>query len=209
MNKYIAEKMIKRSRHIDYYNTLDDSIKKQILNRINVLINEENKYCDRGNYNHLCNIFSAIAIYEILQENGYSQEDSFGIVSDEMYKYIQRDTDKFKKLSMNKWFWPIMKIIVPIGFKFGSGIGWKFKWFKSNDKNIYYFETQECIYQKIFKERNLVELGPMFCKCDIFNYGELDYIDFVRKGTLCYGDDKCDFKFIRYKDNNFIRTKSR
>lgn len=208
--KYTAKQIIKRSRHINYFNSLEKSLKKQILDRIDQLIKEENKYCDLGNYGHLCNIFSAIAIYELLQENGYSEKEAFDITSNEMYKYIQKTRDKFQKMSKNKWFFSIMKIIIPIGFKMGSGIGWKFKWFKNDNKNEYYFETKECIYQKIFKERNLTKLGPMFCKCDIINYGELNNIDFIRKGTLCYGDDVCDFRFVRYKDNeSFIRTKSK
>ena len=202
--------MIRKSRHIDYFNTLDDSLKKQIIGRINQLIIEENKYCDNGNYDHLCNIFSAIAIYETLQNNGYSEAEAFDITGNEMYRYIQRKKELFQKLSLRKWFWPVMKIIVPIGFRLGSGTGWKFKWFKSNNSNEYYFETHECIYQKIFKDRNLVKLGPMFCKCDIINYGELNNIDFIRKGTLCYGDDKCDFKFVRYKNGELLeRTNSR
>lgn len=202
--------MIRRSKHIDYFNTLDDSLKKQILDRIDQLVIEENKYCDNGNYNHLCNIFSAIAIYETLQNNGYSEVEAFDITGNEMYRYIQKEKELFQKLSYRKLFWPLMKIIVPIGFRLGSGTGWKFKWFKSNNSNEYYFETHECIYQKIFKDRNLVKLGPMFCKCDIINYGELNNIDFIRKGTLCYGDDKCDFKFVRYKNGElFERTNSR
>lgn len=202
--------MIRRSKHIDYFNTLDDSLKKQILDRIDQLVIEENKYCDNGNYDHLCNIFSAIAIYETLQNNGYSEVEAFDITGNEMYRYIQKEKELFQKLSYRKLFWPLMKIIVPIGFRLGSGTGWKFKWFKSNNSNEYYFETHECIYQKIFKDRNLVKLGPMFCKCDIINYGELNNIDFIRKGTLCYGDDKCDFKFVRYKNGElFERTNSR
>lgn len=202
--------MIRRSKHIDYFNTLDDSLKKQILDRIDQLVIEENKYCDNGNYDHLCNIFSAIAIYDILQNNGYSEVEAFDITGNEMYRYIQKEKELFQKLSYRKWFWSLMKIIVPIGFRLGSGTGWKFKWFKSNNSNEYYFETHECIYQKIFKDRNLMKLGPMFCKCDIINYGELNNIDFIRKGTLCYGDDKCDFKFVRYKNGElFERTNSR
>ena len=202
--------MIRKSRYIDYFNTLDDSLKKQIIGRINQLIIEENKYCDNGNYDHLCNIFSAIAIYETLQNNGYSEAEAFDITGNEMYRYIQRKKELFQKLSLRKWFWSVMKIIVPIGFRLGSGTGWKFKWFKSNNSNEYYFETHECIYQKIFKDRNLVKLGPMFCKCDIINYGELNNIDFIRKGTLCYGDDKCDFKFVKYKNGELLeRTNSR
>jgi len=208
MKKYIAEKMILNSIYKSYYNTLSFDIQKQIIKKINTLINEENKYCDRGNYQHLCDIFSAIAVYETLQENGHDEIEAFDITSKEMYKSIESKTLFFQKFSKLKCFWPIMKIVVPIGFKYGSGTGWKFSWFDSSDDE-FYFETNECIYQKIFKDRNLVKLGPMFCKCDVFNYGELNYIDFIRKGTLCYGDDRCDFRFVRYKNNDFVRSNSK
>ena len=207
MKKYVAEKMIKKSRHIDYFNTLNVETKNKILNRIDELVEEENKYCDKGNYGHLCNILSAIAIYEVLQETK-SEAEAFEIVSNEMYKFIEPTREKFQKIATKSWFWPVMKKIIPIGFKQGSGVGWKFTWFDSKDKNEFRFETNECIYQKIFKERHLEKLGPMFCKCDIINYGELPGIDFIRTGTLCYGDEKCDFKFVKHK-GEFVRSNSK
>lgn len=209
MNRYIGNKMIKASRFIDYFNSLDNNLKKQIVDRIDELIIEESECCDKGNYKHLCNILSAISIYETLQKNGYSEEKAFETTGSEMYKNIQSSKKRFQYLSQYKLFWPLMKIIVPLGFKLGSGTGWKFTWFKSNNSNEYYFETNQCIYQKIFKKRNLKKLGPMFCHCDIINYGELNNIDFVRKGTLCYEDEVCDFKFVRYPDNNFKRSDSK
>ena len=208
MKKYVAEKMIKKSLYKKYYSTLNNTFKKQILDKINNLIKEENRYCDKGNYEHLCNIFSAIAIYETLQKNGRDESQAFETTSLELYKSIESKTKFFQKFSKLRCFWPIMKIVVPIGFRYGSGTGWRFSWFDSSD-NEFYFETNECIYQKIFKDRNLVKLGPMFCKCDVYNYGELNYIDFIRKGTLCYGDDRCDFRFVRYRNNDFVRTDSK
>lgn len=208
--KYIAEKMIKNSRHINYYNSLNTDIQKEIIDRINTLILEEKQYCDNRNYSHLCNIFAAISIYEVLQSHGKTKQEAFDIVSEEMYKFIQTSKRRFQKLSRYKLFWPVMKKIIPIGFKYGSGTGWRYTWhFDDEDKNQFRFETNECIYQKIFKKRSIEELGPMFCKCDIINYGELNNIDFIRTKTLCYKDDMCDFKFVKHLNNNFIRSDSK
>ena len=210
LKKYNAKSMIKKSRHINYFNTLDDNLKKDILKRINELIDEEKEYADRGNYGHLCNLLSAIAIFEVLQKHGKSKEEALNIIGDEMYKFIQKTKEKFQRLSKKRWFWSVMKKIIPIGFKMGSGYGWKFTWHKNLPKNEFRFETNECIYQKILKNRNLEELGPVFCKCDIINYGQLNAIDFKRTKTLCYGDDMCDFAFIKYKNNEeFTRTDSK
>ena len=210
LKKYKAKLMIKKSRHIDYFNKLDNNIQIDIIKRIDELIIEEKEYCDKGNYGHLCNILSAISLYELLQKHGKSEEESLNIVGEEMYKYIQKSKIKFQKMSKRIWFWGLMKKIIPIGFKIGSGYGWRFTWHNTNSKNKFKFEINECIYQKIFKKRHLEKLGPVFCKCDIINYGELNSIDFQRTKTLCYGDDECNFIFVKHKKGeSFTRTKAK
>ena len=189
--EYKAESMIKSSRHINYFNTLDKSIQNDVLKRIDELVTEEQEYCDKGNYGHLCNMLSLVAIYEVLQKHGKSEEEAYNIVAEEMFKFIQLSKEKFQKLSKKSWFWTVIKKIVPIGFKKGSGTGWRYTWHNDTPKNEFRFETNECIYQKILFKRGLGKLGPLFCQCDVINYGELDGIDFQRTKTLCYGDDEC------------------
>ena len=210
MGKYVAKKMIKKSRHINFFNTLDRDMKANILARIDELVREEKEYCDKGNYGHLCNMLTAISVYETLQKHGMSEEVAFKVTSDEMYKFLQPNREKFQKLATKKWFWKVMKKIIPFGFKRGSGVGWRYTWYAQDDENEFRFETNECIYAKIFKKRGLEKLGPMFCKCDIINYGELPGIDFQRTMTLCYGDAKCDFKFVKHDSGeNFERFQSK
>ena len=210
MKRYQAQAMIQKSRHALYFPLLERDVRQDVIARVEQLIREENAFCDRGNYGHLCNIFTAIALYEALQAHGRSEEEAFAAVSGEMYKFLQPGRRRFQRLSAKGWFWPVMKIIIPLGFRLGSGTGWRYTWFKGQPKNEFRFETNACIYQKIFKKRGLEKLGPMFCHCDIINYGELDGIDFQRRGTLCYGDETCDFKFVHYpRGETFDRTASR
>ncbi len=208
--KYVSGKMIKQSRHIDYFHTLDENMQREILERIDELVLEEAEYCDKGNYKHLCNMLSLLAIYEVLQRHGTPEEEAFRIVGEEMFKFLQPSKEKFQKMSRKGWFWAVIKKIVPIGFKKGSGTGWRYTWFKDRPRNEFRFETNECIYAKILGKRGLSKLGPLFCQCDVLNYGELDSIDFRRTKTLCYGDEKCDFLFVKYpKGQEFERTKSK
>lgn len=208
--EYKAESMIKNSRHINYFNTLDENIKNDILKRIDELVTEEQEYCDKGNYGHLCNMLSLVSIYEVLPKYDKSEKEAFNIVAEEMFKFVQLSKVKFQKLSKKSWFWTVIKKIVPIGFKKGSGVGWRYTWHNDTPKNEFRFETNECIYQKILSKRGLLKLGPLFCRCDVINYGELDGIDFQRTKTLCYGDDECNFIFIKHnKYEEFIRTEAR
>ncbi|MCR5113571.1 MAG: L-2-amino-thiazoline-4-carboxylic acid hydrolase, partial [Acholeplasmatales bacterium] len=198
--KYKGKYMIEKSRHINYFNILDPDLQNDIKHRIDQIVKEEEKYCDKKNYEHLCNMFSLIAIYEVLQMRGVSEEDAFNKVRDEMFKFIEPYSQKFQKMSKKGWFWPLIKKIVPMGFNKKSGYGWRYTWHNDTPKNEFRFETNECIYQKILKERNLTKLGPLFCQCDVINYGKLHGIDFRRSKTLCYGDDECNFIFIKHDD---------
>ncbi len=210
MKKYIPEEMVKISRYQNFFPSLPMDVQKDIYQRMEELIVEENEYCDKGNYEHMAQILTSIAMYEVLQKHGKSEEEAFRIVSEEMWKFL--DPTSFQKLSKKSFFLPLMKKVVPFGFKHKSGIGWRYTWHLDTDaKNEFNFECNECIYEKILGKRDLLKLGAMCCHADIINYGELHYTDFIRTKTLCQGGDYCDFKFVRYHTdagNGWERTKS-
>lgn len=210
MKKYEARAMMRSSLYFSFFKKWDKTTQNQVLRRIKELIEEEKDYCDNGNYLHLSDIFAAIALYEVLQKQGMSEEDTFSELSKELYLAVQRRKKIMQKLLKIKGVWHILKMVLPYSFRYGSGTGWRFTWFREHPKNEYSFEVNACIYQKIFQKRKVEKLGPMFCKCDIIMYGFLPGIDFQRKGTLCYGDDRCDFRFVKYpKGRAFQRSKSR
>lgn len=210
MRKYKAEYMIRKSLNYRHFKMLDEGLRRDVLARITTLIDEEHAFCDRGNHQHLCDIFSTIAIYEGLQQRGMTEEEALAAVAKELYLAIQPMRIRMERMAKFGWFWHVIKAVLPMAFRHGSGTGWRFTWFRKQPRNEYRFEVNECIYQKIFAKRNLARLGPMICKCDILMYGTLPQIDFQRKGTLCYGDEICDFKFVRHpKGEPFERTESR
>lgn len=205
--KYEVEKIIKKSRYANFIPTLPEDVRKDVKTRIGELIEDEKEYCDKGNFNHLKNIFTAIALYETLQKHGKGEEETFYLVSTEMWKSL--NPESMQKLAEKSFFLPLMKKVVPFGLKHGSGYGWRYTWHKDDPKNEFHFECNECIYAKIFAKHNVHKLGPMFCRSDVINYGNLPYTDFVRTQTLCNGGECCDFKFVRYgKDEKFDRTDS-
>ena len=194
--KYLAEKMVAVSRYQNYFPTLPRDIQKDVHERISELFEEEKQYCDKGNYKHMAQILTSIAIYEVLQRHRVSEEDAYKSVSEEMWKFL--DPSGMQKLAKKRFFLPLMKKIVPFGFKKGSGIGWRYTWHKDDPKNEFHFECNECIYAKILGRRGLMKLGSMCCHADIINYGSLPYTDFIRTKTLCQGGDVCDFRFVRH-----------
>ena len=200
MSKYIASKMMKNSRYKDFLPKLNENEKRKLMDKISILISENQEYCDKGNYKHLCNIFTSIAIYKMLQESGSSKEQAFEVVSHEMWNYVEKGAGVYRKLFPKGNMLKIMGKLLPKMFEKGSGYGWKYTWHTDTATNDYLkFECNECIYAKIFEKYNLPELGPMFCHADDINYGQISEIKFTRNHTLCKDGQDCDFLFERIK----------
>lgn len=197
MKKYEAKALVKISRYQNYFPTLEESIKEDVYKRMEELLVEEKKYCDKRNYEHMAQIITSIALYEVLQKHGKSEEEAYKLVSEKMWDFL--DPSSMQKLARKSFFLPLMKKVVPFGFKHKSGTGWRYTWHLDEDsKNEFKFECNECIYAKILGKRDLLKLGAMCCHADIINYGSLPYTDFIRTKTLCQGGDCCDFRFVRY-----------
>ena len=197
MKQYTPEKLVAVSRYRRYIPTLPAELQADIHARIRELIAEEKRYCDQGNYKHMAQIFTSIALYQTLQKHGLSEEEAYKITSEEMCKALTPKT--FQKMARLPFFLPLMKKILPFGFRHGSGTGWRYEWHLDDPKDRFHFEFRECVYRHIFKEQGLMKLGAMFCHSDIINYGELPYTDFRRTKTLCQGGDCCDFDFVRHR----------
>ena len=84
MKQYMPEKLVAISRYRRYVPTLSRELQEDIHARIRELIVEEKQYCDQGNYKHMAQIFTSIALYQTLQKYGKSEEEAFQITSEEM-----------------------------------------------------------------------------------------------------------------------------
>ena len=157
MKKYEPKELVRNSRYQNYFPTLSADIQDEIYARMWELIDEEKEYCDKGNYNHMAQILTSIAMYEVLQKHGKTEDEAYKIVSEEMWKFL--DPSGMQKLAKKRFFLPLMKKIVPLGFKMGSGAGWRYTWYKDDPKNEFHFECNECIYSKILGKRGLIKLG--------------------------------------------------
>ncbi len=124
MGQYKPEKLVSVSRYRNYVPTLSRDLQAETCARIGELIEEEKEYCDKGNYKHMAQILTSIALYETLQKHGRSREEAYRTVSGEMWKFL--DPSGMQKLARKKYFLPLMKKIVPFGFRKGSGAGWRY-----------------------------------------------------------------------------------
>lgn len=196
--RYTPEALVKTSRYAKLFPTLPADVRRDVYARMAVLLEEEKRWCDAGNYKHIAQILTTIALYEVLQQHGKREPEAFDIISTAMWGALTPKT--YQGLARLRCFLPAMKKILPFGFRHGSGAGWRYEWHLDEDgKDRFHFECRECLYHHIFGARGLMKLGAMFCHSDVINFGSLPYTDFRRTQTLCQGGDCCDFDFVRHE----------
>jgi hypothetical protein len=209
MKKYTPLKMIRAGRYKLCFDGLEPEIQADVLRRMEKLVAENAEWCDRGNYGHLCNILPTLAIDQALEARRQSPSERLAFLS--KYMWAALAPRPMQRLAQMPFFMPLMKRVVPIGFKMKSGKGWRYVWhFDTDAPREFHFECTECLYKHIFSRYGVLDrFGPMFCHSDIINYGNLPYTDFIRTQTLCQGGTCCDFCFIRHsKGEVWERTKS-
>lgn len=81
MKSYAPQKLVTISRYQDFFPTLPEDVRRDIYRRMAELVGEEREYCDRGNYRHMAQILTSIAMYEVLQRHGRTEAEAYGIVS--------------------------------------------------------------------------------------------------------------------------------
>ena len=146
MKQYTPEKLVAVSRYKTLFPTLSPEIQRDVYSRMRVLIEEEKQWCDQGNYKHLAQILTTIALYEVLQQHGKSEPEAFKIISEAMWAALTPKT--YQKMARLTFFLPAMKKILPFGFRYGSGAGWRYTWHLDEDpKDRFHFECRECLYK--------------------------------------------------------------
>ena len=142
-------------------------------------------------------IFPAAAIYLSLKE--YAPDEAYDIL---------KFTMKAKSESMGC---SIAKMTMIPGFKRFFLFMWdkiSHSMFseKSGFKNVFYpkkkgefrMDITECPYHKYLKEAGCPEINILFCENDVYQYGNLPGLKFVRTKTIGAGDELCDFKMELY-----------
>ncbi len=68
---------------------------------------------------------------------------------------------------------------------------------KRNDKVGFEVDITRCLYKDICDYYECSNCCKLFCDGDWVVFGHMKKLEFQRAGTLGYGDDKCDFHYMR------------
>lgn len=158
---------------------------------------------DFGNNNEkfssYLNIFSGLAAYELLQENGFTKKESI-----EVYDYMCRPLRKVAAFAYR------VVDLVPKGFYLAvnsikddilgeKAVCWETSVVEDSERRFEYRITK-CLYYEVCKAHGYPEFTKVFCMHDRYAYEVLHkHAKFIRYSAIGEGGDCCHDAFVNVK----------
>lgn len=192
--KYDPKKMIAKSRFRNFYAEWKPDDRQRLTDRMSKILDEIHEYADSKNYSHMCNLVTALAMEQVLEESGKPRKEAQDTVANAMYEFLAPKIPAMKKLASHGWFVRMLKITMPIKFGNTVGYGWDVE-FPKCPNDTYSLITHTCIYHDIFSKYGMPELTAVFCEVDDFMYSELPRAQFIYTQQIGRGGTMCDYTF--------------
>jgi hypothetical protein len=140
-------------------------------------------------------ILPGLAFYQVLRENGESQESASAMI-DQTFEILFSDNfAKMKRLGRLSFIYPFLRIFIKPAMRPYPPEGWKIDWLQ-NDRNVIRFDMKSCFYFDTFSKYGAPELTTSFCQVDDLTYGDMSTrIKWQRLKTIGRGETYCDFCF--------------
>lgn len=149
------------------------------------------------------NLYPAMAYYQALQEEEFSQEDALAFVRAETIRAANIKKAEQAKLVKLPCAYLMFRLFVKsfMKKKFPPE-GFNTRWIRCDGKGVH-FDMTRCIYREICDAEGCPELCSVFCENDDIAFsGLMPRIRFERTGTLGKGADCCDFHFVNNRGNH-------
>ncbi len=142
-------------------------------------------------------IMPRIALYQVLQEEGLTKEESYEVVKTYMVDVVcARMSGQFKKFDKLPFVYQLLKKNVLKNLL--KGDNWEAELI-CEDKDSFTAHVHQCLWYDATVENGCPELCRAFCECDDINFDAFKKVDFYREGALGMGAEKCDFTFKKHK----------
>lgn len=140
-------------------------------------------------------ILPGLAFYQVLRENGESQESALKIIDQTFERLFSDNFARMKRLGRLRFIYPLLRLYIKSAMRKYPPEGWKVEWLQ-NDKNAVRFDMKSCFYYDTFSKYGAPELTASFCQVDDLVYGNMSpYIKWQRTKTIGRGATHCDFCF--------------
>lgn len=202
--RYVPKDLIRHSDFYELYDAFPADVQRKVQRMVDKLISENPSYrlsllTGPGYFiMHwlMGDLYTSLAIYLILRQSGESQDDILSKIDRCLTEAGKKMNRKVKRIMKLPCVFSITRFTMPRAMTLANGHGFQVTPVEAG-RNGFGFNVTRCPYCSLFTKYDVQEIGPVFCRFDDTVSAEMDNLDFIRSGTLCRGNDKCDFLYLR------------
>lgn len=162
-------------------------------------MNEADMGSERGRFTSYLNIFSGLAAYEILRENGLSEADGIKAYDSMCASLRKFSSVLYKGADLLPNGYKIVRQSLLDDLEGEKKIYWDIKILQDDDKGFTY-EISRCLYFDTCKEHGYPEFCKVFCTHDWYAYGVLKrHSKFIRQSTIAEDGTVCHDTIAKVK----------
>ena len=200
--RYIPEDMIRHSDFYDWYRSFPVGTQRSIEQPVDGLMKENPSYrlsplTGPGYFMMhwlMGDLYTSLAIYLVRKEEGESPQALLERIDADLTKAGKKMNRTMQRLMKLPGAFSLARLVMPKAMTLVNGHGFQVKPVKYGRVG-FGFDVTECPYCRLYAKYGVPELGPVLCKFDDTLGAGFDGLEFIRKGTLCRGDEKCDFLY--------------
>jgi hypothetical protein len=142
-------------------------------------------------------VLPGAAVYHALREQGRSQDDAAGLVTDSLRAMARPRGRVIGGLSRSAWGRALFMRTASRSLRAFPAPGWQATWVERGPGRVA-FDMSRCFDLDMLRRLDAEPIAPAYCAVDDVLYGRLDpRLRFRRSTTLAKGGERCDFCFER------------
>lgn len=176
-----------------------ESICNEYIERFYKYMNNVDMGNNNGRFTSYLNIFSGLCAYEILREQGLSEEQGISAYNEMCARVRKFASILYKIVDLLPNGYNIVIKSLKNDLNGEKTICWNTKILK-DDKDGFTYEISKCLYFTTCKEHGYPEFCKVFCNHDWYAYGVLKkHSKFIRKSTIAENGTVCHDSILRVK----------
>ncbi len=197
---FTADNLIKSSRFVYLYNASDADFRQAVRQGVAEIIPQYPQLCHPTTHTLMANLFTSLAIHDYHLAHGLSEQQSLDIITRTMEAYMEPRRRAYHRLLRHRPIFRLACRFMPSLMSLTNGHGFQIDEVKVPGGMG--FDCTLCPFATVTQARGHAALGPCFCHIDDYMYGSVPNVTFERGGTLCRGQERCDFRFHWEKGAN-------
>ena len=140
-----GREMLYHSRWKSVLSSFTEGQRKSLIARMDVLLRENREYATSGNYSHLSNLFTALALYEMYQKEGKTKKEALNLTATPMWRQVKKGAGAYQKLIRIPGALKAIGVMMKKGSEHWNAYGWKYT-FESTTAQCFRMTCRQCIY---------------------------------------------------------------